>query len=85
MLFTIDPEGDNISSETLQDPEAVKKINHYFPSWDKHRLQSTPYRQFVTNIYKTNDARFFHLHGKPFRKPSIPVLGHLKFHQSHRC
>lgn len=70
MLYTIDPNGDNISSDTLQDPEALKKMYRYFPNWDKHRLQATPHRQFVTNIYRTRDDRFFHLHGR-FNHPGL--------------
>jgi len=62
LLYTIDPEGDNISalSATVQDGA---KALQYFPSNDIHRQQATPHRASCTNIYKTKDQRFFHLHG----------------------
>lgn len=33
-------------------------------SWDKGDAHSKPYRLATTNIYKTKDGRYFHLHGK---------------------
>jgi hypothetical protein len=34
-----------------------------FPSQDLHRSQATLYRQLATNIYKTKDNRYYHIHG----------------------
>lgn len=63
MLYTVDPDGDNISANSIQDPNGLQKLHKYFPNWDIHRLQATFHRQFATNIYRTKDDRFFHLHG----------------------
>lgn len=35
----------------------------YFPNCDKHGAASTLHRSSATNIYKTKDGRFFHIHG----------------------
>lgn len=65
LLWTIDPEGDSISSSDLAAGDRTKAIKslEYFPSFDLHRGWSTPHRASTTNIYKTKDERFFHLHG----------------------
>lgn len=64
LLYTIDPEGDKITMHA-KEPEKIAKMNEYFPSYDIHRGWSTPHRASATNIYKTKDGRFFHLHGQP--------------------
>ncbi len=33
------------------------------PSWDKADAHKKPHRIAATNIYKTKDARFYHIHG----------------------
>lgn len=35
-----------------------------FPNQDLHRASASLHRTLATNIYKTKDGRFFHLHGK---------------------
>jgi len=35
-----------------------------FPSQDKHRTRAGFQRMLVTNIYKTKDGRFYHVHGE---------------------
>jgi hypothetical protein len=68
LLWTIDPEGDNIGSGEVSGGDKVKaaKFLEYFPSYDFHRGWSTLHRASTTNIYKTKDGRFFHLHGGLF-------------------
>lgn len=63
LLWTVDPEGDNIPALAAISDKG-EKLSTYFPSWDKHRLQATPHRASCTNIYKTKDGRYFHLHGE---------------------
>ena len=46
-------------------PEVMK----YFPSGDIHRSGASAHRTCATNIYRTKDDRFFHLHGS--MNPSI--------------
>ncbi|KAF5371039.1 hypothetical protein D9757_010309 [Collybiopsis confluens] len=41
-----------------------KDWQNLFPDLDKHRSQSDLHRTLITNIYKTGDGRFYHVHGK---------------------
>lgn len=41
-----------------------KEIQKSFPSRDLHRSQDSLHRVLATNIYKTKDGRFYHVHGK---------------------
>lgn len=63
LLWTIDPRGQNLQAGSIMSAEGRAKINHYFPDWDKHGAQATLYRVGATNIYKTKDQRYFHIHG----------------------
>ncbi|KAJ9620673.1 hypothetical protein H2204_012228 [Knufia peltigerae] len=45
------------------------------PNYDFHRMWSNPYRTCATNIYRTEDDRFFHLHGGMNPKPTFDCLG----------
>jgi len=70
LLWTIDPKGVNLTAgeATSHDPAVTVKMEKYFPSYDIHRGWSTPHRASTTNIYKTKDNRFFHLHGQQSTK-----------------
>ncbi|KAK5019942.1 hypothetical protein LTR16_000022 [Cryomyces antarcticus] len=57
LLWTIDPKGEKLSTYHAEQTK-------YFPSWDIHNQQTTLHRDAVTNIYKTKDQRYFHLHGR---------------------
>jgi hypothetical protein len=47
--------------------------NSPFPLMDIHRASASPHRTSATNIYRTSDARYFHLHGS--MNPSIIISG----------
>lgn len=65
MLWTIDPARDKLSAmSNLMSPQGRAKLSEYFPDWDIHRSKSSIYRMAATNIYKTLDGKFFHLHGR---------------------
>jgi hypothetical protein len=68
LVWNLDPEGDKIASF---DP----RITKFFPSWDIHRQASSPHRGSATNIYKTKDGRFFHLHGSMNPDPTLDSIG----------
>ena len=40
---------------------AIQKL---IPSQDKHRTMASLHRSLATNIYRTKDGRFYHVHGK---------------------
>jgi len=69
LLWTIDPDNENIKSTD------AAKVVKYFPSWDIHRQAATPHRASCTNIYKTKDGRYFHLHGSMNPDPSLESVG----------
>lgn len=46
-----------------------------FPSQDKHQSQSSYHRRLATNIYKTKDGRFYHIHGDMNPDPTLTALG----------
>ncbi|TFK32685.1 CoA-transferase family III domain-containing protein [Crucibulum laeve] len=61
LLPVIDPYG---SSSSVQ--LSGSGLDKYFPSCDKHNAFSPttpPFDHACTNIYKTKDSRFYHLHG----------------------
>ncbi|KAK8052184.1 CoA-transferase family III domain-containing protein [Apiospora rasikravindrae] len=66
LLWTLDPDGDNLTP--------FKLMAEYFPDWDKHQMNA-PYRGSVTNIYKTKDDRYFHLHGSMNPGIMLEALG----------
>jgi hypothetical protein len=68
LLWKIDPEGAKIRA--LSSESEI-----YFPSYDIHRQQATPHRNACTNIYKTKDGRYFHLHGSMNPDPSLESIG----------
>lgn len=63
LLWTLDPDGANISSLSVLTPEGREQVAAFFPDKDKHQRWSSIYRAAATNIYKTKDERFFHIHG----------------------
>lgn len=40
------------------------EIQKLFPNEDKHRAQDGYLRSMATNLYKTKDERYYHVHGK---------------------
>lgn len=53
-----------MSASSLISEEGRQRLARYFPSWDKYGANNGPYNTAATNIYKTKDGRFFHIHGK---------------------
>ncbi|KAH8900472.1 CoA-transferase family III [Thozetella sp. PMI_491] len=45
-----------------------------FPNQDKHQSQVGLHRILATNIYKTEDGRFYHVHGSMNPEPSLTAL-----------
>ncbi|KIK51480.1 hypothetical protein GYMLUDRAFT_50511 [Collybiopsis luxurians FD-317 M1] len=59
---------------TLMNPLS-ENISKLFPNEDKHRSQASLHRILTTNIYKTKDGRFYHVHGSMNPEPSLTALG----------
>ena len=45
------------------------------PDYDFHKMGSSLYKHAVTNIYRTKDGKYFHLHGSMDPQPSLESLG----------
>ncbi|KAF2713518.1 CoA-transferase family III [Pleomassaria siparia CBS 279.74] len=76
VLFnTIDPEGEAITFAKANSPEGRAGYEKYFKNTDLHDKGDGPYRASATNIYKTKDGRYFHLHGSMNSDPTQTSLG----------
>ncbi|KAK3389864.1 CoA-transferase family III domain-containing protein [Podospora didyma] len=75
LLWALDPEGANLSAGKLMSPEGQGDLLKYFPEWDKYQTFSTYYRGAATNVYRTKDEKFFHLHGSMNPEPSLRFVG----------
>ncbi|RSL83633.1 hypothetical protein CEP51_004363 [Fusarium floridanum] len=75
LIWTLDPDGENLNAGSIMNPEGQKKLAKYFPSWDKHNGHSTLHRVSATNIYTTKDGKYFHLHGSMNPDPTLDSIG----------
>ncbi|KAJ0418324.1 CoA-transferase family III [Aspergillus carlsbadensis] len=71
-----------VNPPTLESPIKTTELRElnathakHFPSWDLHHQVSSQYRKAVTNIYKTRDQRFYHLHASLNPDLSLEALG----------
>ena len=71
LLWQIHPDTDHAIS--IRDN--LLALFEMLPNYEFHRRGSSTYRHCVTNIYRTKDDRFFHLHGSINPKPSLGSLG----------
>lgn len=64
MLWSIDPEGRNVTfGDTRTDPSAKELYHSLFKDYDVHRSLDGPYRCCTSSMYKTKDGKFYHIHG----------------------
>ncbi|KAF3061837.1 Succinyl-CoA-L-malate CoA-transferase beta subunit [Daldinia childiae] len=52
-----------------------KEISKWFPNHDLHRAAGSHHRTLATNIYKTKDGQFYHIHGSMNPNPTLTALG----------
>ena len=74
-LLEVDPKDNQHPIRPIELRELNDAHSKYFPSWDLHRQTVSQYRKAVTNIYKTKDDRFYHLHASLNPDPSLKALG----------
>lgn len=70
-LFVFSAFSTTINGMTALDPRQKGK----FDDWDKADSHKHRYRGLATNIYRTRDGRFFHLHGSLNARASMTMLG----------
>ncbi|OAL38854.1 hypothetical protein AYO20_02060 [Fonsecaea nubica] len=75
LLWRLDPQGADLNALSILQPELRQKMDAYFPDWDKHGSLASLHRMAATNIYRTKDDRFFHIHGSIDPRPTIESLG----------
>lgn len=63
------------SDSTLSIFESAKEIHSLIPNYDFHKQSSSLYRQAATNIYRTKDGKYFHLHGSMNPDPTLDSIG----------
>lgn len=64
MLWSLEPEGRNVTfPDTRTDPAGKALYNSLFADYDVHGSLSGAYRCCTSNIYKTKDDKFYHIHG----------------------
>lgn len=56
-------------------PESVKIMHGLIPDYDIHKMGNSLHRGAATNIYKTRDGRYFHLHGSMNPNPTLDSIG----------
>ncbi|KID81083.1 CoA-transferase family III domain protein [Metarhizium guizhouense ARSEF 977] len=88
-LWSLDPEGRNVKfMDTRAGQEAKDFYLSKFQDFDYYRSLDGPYRCCTSNIYRTADDKFFHLHGSlnpdvvldMLKLPLQPPKDHDQFH-----
>ncbi|KAF3920777.1 hypothetical protein ABW20_dc0104811 [Dactylellina cionopaga] len=76
-LFFMSP----LLSQIVKDGKPVpvdlmsEEHRNMFPNEDKHRTSATLHRTLATNIYRTKDDRFYHIHGSMNPDLTLTALG----------
>lgn len=71
LLNSVNPRSPSIADNIGMLSDRGKYIKNY----DFHSMDSSLYRKSVTNIYKTKDGRYFHLHGSMNPDHTLNSLG----------
>jgi len=70
LMLEVDPD---FSAPITPTPirDLTEKYAKYFPNGDLHQMASSLYRRAASNIYKTKDDRWFHIHSSLNPDPSL--------------
>ncbi|EHY56121.1 hypothetical protein HRR83_008640 [Exophiala dermatitidis] len=72
LLWQINP---NTENAIVYGVKGMDKLDALIPNYDFHQASSSLYRLCATNIYRTKDGRFFHLHGSMNPDPTLESIG----------
>ncbi|KXT01944.1 hypothetical protein AC578_2565 [Pseudocercospora eumusae] len=73
MLAQIVGQESSSGGQNVFNADALAKVG--IQNCDLHRASASPQRSLVTNIYKTKDGRYYHVHGSMNPDPSLTALG----------
>jgi hypothetical protein len=69
----------NLDPIGLVKPTELRELNEmhkeHFSSWNLHHQVSSQYRKAVTNINRSKDDKFYHLHARFNQDPNLKALG----------
>jgi len=71
LVWSIHPDTDH----TIAVGKNMDKLDDLIPNYDFHKMGSSLYRVCATNIYRTKDGRYFHLHGSMNPNPTLESVG----------
>lgn len=72
MFWTINPGKPDELAVNMNDPNAIYK---YIKNCDLHKQASSLHRICATNIYRTADGQYYHVHGSMNPNPTLDALG----------
>lgn len=75
LLWQIDPHGTPLSTATFMVGEGKARFDKMMRNCDIYNSVGDIYRTLATNIYKTKDGRFFHLHSSLNPAPTMDAIG----------
>ncbi|KAF8242556.1 CoA-transferase family III [Wilcoxina mikolae CBS 423.85] len=59
----------------ISDPATLTRLHKYFPNKDLHSSITNLHDRLATNIYRTRDGQFYHIHGSLNPEPTQRALG----------
>lgn len=72
LLWKVNPDTDD---EIGADLVGASKMHKYIKDYDCHKHASSLHRVNATNIYRTKDGKYFHLHGSMNPEPTLDSIG----------
>ncbi|PSR99243.1 CoA-transferase family III domain-containing protein [Coniella lustricola] len=75
LVWQMNPDKECFTLASYSDPKVKKAFEKYFPDCDKHNVYNQHYRDSATNIYRTKNGSFFHLHGSMNPGPTFKSVG----------
>lgn len=74
LLYEINPGTPDAIAGTIGS-SGQSKLDEKIPNYDFRHMWSSKHRMSATNIYRTKDNRFFHLHGSMDPDPTLDSIG----------
>ncbi|KIW37097.1 uncharacterized protein PV06_10724 [Exophiala oligosperma] len=75
VVWSVQPSDGRGEGHSFSLIEYAKELFRYIPHYDFHRSAGSCHRAAATNIYKTADGRYFHVHGSMNPDPTLDYLG----------